>query len=55
MAQTYRHVKARSGESTGDGINRLSTDAKVAELDRSIPSKQDVAWFDVSVHNFALM
>ena len=55
MDCTHRHVIARAGKSAGDRVNRLSTDAKVAQLDCSVSGQDDIAGFDVTVDNMPVV
>src|SRR6266850_896880 len=51
MPVAHRHVFGRPGESAGARADELAGNAKVAELDYTLPRKEDVRWLDVPVND----
>ena len=49
------HVAARAHEGVGHGVDQLSGDAKVADLDLALAVDQDVAGLDVAVDDLVLL
>ena len=52
---THSHVQARARKCSGDGVNQLTRNSEVAELDNALAREKDVRRLDVAVDRLARM
>ena len=44
---TYCHVGSRAHKGVGHGVNELTTDTEITQLDLTLRVDQDIGWFHI--------